>query len=203
MPPEEYCLWARRHAAAFGLSRDADADMALEWADHFARQGVSPEALDRATNAMMRDPPKWREDHLARLQEALRNQSSQVAPAPPADVGIECKLCGGTGSVSVPSRKALAQRIARGLGEWGQGDPWKGWGTEAVACRCPLGLYLRTHGRGNWTTLEAYSAERPYWQDEMTAHAEHQKREASLTSSARGLDKTFGSLIDRLKRKGT
>jgi hypothetical protein len=196
-----YPEWIIEHKKVFGFRKE-DELMLVAWCQHFRAAGIEPRELFEATRGLMANPPKWREDHLAAIQQQVREQRARAIPPPPANEGTSCRLCGDTGTVSVPSRKALAQREERGMGPWGNEHGYRGWGTEGVVCPCPAGMYWQQQGRANWTTLEGYQNERPNWRQELSGYAAALKREVQLAAQARGLDKTFGPLLDRLRRIG-
>ncbi len=195
---DAYTTWAERHAAAFGLRSDPDAESLLTWVDLFRRSGITPAELNAATDWLaLHDPPKWASEHLAALRDTIdrqRRQRLDRTPDAAPDLG-ECVLCRGGGMVSVPSLKAMQ------LGQWG---------TQAVLCRCPLGKWTgdRQGGtaangerRPRLLTLDDYELLCPNWR---TLAADHDDELRRATKPQRGkhageLDQALEALARRLR----
>lgn len=183
---EEWTRWAERHGGLFGLIEDKDAGMLLELCEHFARQGHTPAELTEATEWLaLNAPPRFRTEHLAALQERLREQRRRAGlrrPAAEDDRGA-CVDCRGTALVSVPTLKAPPGSCV----------------TMAVVCGCPLGRSFRQRNP-NWLTLAQYELARPDWRREVREQAERSPREANAARAAGDLDRALGPVLDRARR---
>lgn len=71
MNDAEWVGWAERHATTFGLLTEAEREMVHHWRDFFESEGYTILELQEASRALMADPPKWRADHLKRIQETI------------------------------------------------------------------------------------------------------------------------------------
>lgn len=189
MPEPTWDDWAERHSTIFGLASDSDVAMLGEWTRLFASAGFTPrEMMEASDNLALHDAPKYRSDHLRELPARARaaRQARQPARTEAPSCG-DCNLCGGVGRVIVPNRTLLAKGLM---------------GTEAVLCRCPLGLWFRNQLLDlKPPTLEVYEMEQPDWRDIEKRHAEVRQREASANYNASKLDRTLGAIMGRIKAR--
>jgi hypothetical protein len=192
----EWQAWAARHKTIFALTTDGDAAMLLEWCDLFARQGFAPAELHAATEALAVAPPRFRADHLAGLQAAVRDSRRILAAKPPPDRGT-CETCGGAGLAEVPL-SGLAMRFKRG-GETVVGTYPDGT-LGVVLCHCPLGRWLKGNGHAalGW---EDFEAQKPDWKEELAEIKALRKARLRASGRAADLDRALGEVLRRATAK--
>lgn len=193
--------WAGWHGTTFGfhLTHDgvtpsAEAAMLHRWGGLFAERGFTPEDALRASRRMVEDAPRFLRDHLPVLLRLMRAPAAEEAAPPPADGGVECRLCRGTGRVYVPDPDRLAQRKVC-----------------VVYCRCPLGRWFRqsspaakatrdgaVHECRIWT-IDQVEECLPDWRAYLEAWERERAGEAAEIAQAGDLDRAMGRLMRKLR----
>jgi hypothetical protein len=139
MERDEYHRWADAYAATFAMTSDSDVAMFGAWFEVFRSAGYTIAELQAARLSIARNPPTFRNEHLAAIHRAIRDarvQQSRRRMMEPAagDRGV-CAACGDTGAVIAPHPKFVAG------GDWRSSD--LGYrATAAVACSCLKGRNL-------------------------------------------------------------
>ncbi len=198
MKVDTYEGWVEYHATVFCIRGDADTGMLLEWANIFRRAGYDVAELVAASGTLALNPPDYRDKHLARLQQLMREARSGAAKrrdAAAEDRFGTCTDCGNSGRVVVPH-----PRIWDGLA----------WATLAVTCHCRLGhvfedqyrayFNARRDGLGFLTYLE-YTKRFPSWKDEwdrrkeeLVAFDEARRKAATRDLRSGRLAKSIGGM---------
>lgn len=101
-----YAEWAERHLALFGLTGQGHESSALEWAEHFRAEGVTPGELWDASRWLAANASlHWPADHLPALRDRVA-QARRETLARAAEFGGDgegvCRDCGGSGWAIVP-----------------------------------------------------------------------------------------------------
>lgn len=193
--------------------------MLSHWVALFISNGFTPDELFAATNAIAGDssPPRYRGEHLNRLQVKLHEAREQLRKERFTEeqkrlkeqysMSCTCQLCGGTGWVSVPyyNDRWKLPRIENGV--WVA--PCQ---TSAVICRCPAGqaLVQCVDPKRPPARLEDYETLVPHWR----VYLDQQRTQRSLLKEARDkareadkdsgpLDDALAQVCNRLKQGGS
>ncbi len=188
MRTAEWEEWSRRHARVFGLTAKEDAAMLMEWCDLFAADGFTPAELSLATDAVSRDPPRYRSDHLTGLRQALKGVRRAAIPPPPQDCGT-CEDCSGTGRVEVP---------LDGLTSPG-GHVYPAETLGVVLCHCRLGHWLKEQG-SKISSFDEYTSQRPHWRDDLKEIKARQRARNVASDRATRLDRDLGEILRRFRK---
>lgn len=81
MNDDDWIAWAEMHATTFGLLSDGEREMVHAWRSYFEASGFTLAELQQASRDMMAAPPKWRADHLQRIQDAIVSRRMKLAQA--------------------------------------------------------------------------------------------------------------------------
>lgn len=199
-----YADWVSKHCRCFGMDKQSDLEMVTEWANVFALDGFTPDELDATTTAMIRNPPRFRNEHLERIHTIVRANrvlSRQVAQA--SDTQSVCDYCGNSGFVTVPHPEYVRDY------RWMPPFP-----TAAVICPCyagrQQGLIVDDYaeGRGEkqkrkrelpkMLRLEQYAQRVPNWLELIRDHQNAQIGMANAKHRATWLDKTIGQILSKV-----
>lgn len=188
--------WAEAHATLFPVYRSREDGMhtLAAWSNVFHRIGVTPAAMGEASyDLAAADVPSWPDDQLKFLRGKALAWAARSGGRPkdvPAEGPPGCKLCHGSGMVSVPQPRAVA-RLAP-------------WSTVAVTCRCPLGLFIADDQRRRWpnlprplepmTTLREYEDWYPNWRNDLIAYEDGLRD----WSAALAISESFGKIVGRI-----
>lgn len=197
MSDDEWAEWVVSHATMFGMRSADDDAMVNAWRP--ALNQYTPNELEAASVALLKDGPRFRDQHVAGLLRYLAMKRAQQAQAIAAqsDNGFtlaKCSVCQGGGYAIVPHPNCMKD------GEFVAG-PGGYKTTVAVTCSCGIGFrkmqsfdavekkpmtladYEAKHGRG-WPSLM------DDWRDEKSRHYE-------MLRFARGNDKKLGPMVAR------
>lgn len=95
--------WVARHALLFGTTGDADLARLREWAKLLGDDGYTPALMAKASEALLRRPPRFRDTAFAALRAAADAvRAAEAASGAPKGAGASCGLCGGSGRVACP-----------------------------------------------------------------------------------------------------
>lgn len=189
MTDEDWSGWVKFYAPCFGLMGDSDAAMFAAWREVFEASGYTAEELHEAAKEIAKSPPRFRIDHLARIQSrirerrfALRMQQEQRHEAMP---GRErCEICEGVGWVVVPHIRFVAD------GEW-----IAPWPTMAVACQCFKGQAIVTKARDAGIekyipmALGWYEGRNPSWFRQLNQRETLRQAEVRAKLASHGADR--------------
>jgi hypothetical protein len=157
--------WIEHHASLHVWRGDEDLRTLDLWARDFERQLYAPDEMARASEALLRHPPRFRSDHYRALRaaaDAARRQAGAGA-APRRD----CRQCGGLGAVALPT----------GEGPSGLRDYW---------CDCVPEGDPRREGHPARLNFRDYRATWPGWRERVREWAERlAEREPLLARVAR------------------
>lgn len=194
MTIDPFWEWATYHAALFGLDGDKDVETFMAWKTLFAAAGYTAAELREASDWIaLNDTPKWRSEHLAKLQERIRTKrrEDRARPAQPEQAYPDCNECHGTGWVC-------------DLPHLGQvfGGEWKGESTCAVFCRCSWGTreYAR-HRERKAMTLDQYERRNPSWREQVERLVKVRAARQRAQGHSAHADKIFGPIMARIRRR--
>ncbi len=104
----------------------------------------------------------------------------------------ECSICRSCGWVTVPHLKTV------------RGGKWLGKHTQAVTCRCPLGLWIASRRQPHeQSTLVVYEMANPDWMDQIDRRHEETKEDHALDiAEGRAKPSPYHELIERSTKKG-
>lgn len=203
---EQYCEWSTRYAAMFGMTRDTERAMFVEWFNVFTTAGYTLAELNAATQVIGMDPPRFRDGHLRALHDAIRNARVDRVRNQQREVSDErgtCTTCRGVGMVcGMPHPDHIGPEHPGGYGA-----------TCVVYCHCPLGTwkvdqwesrpmeFKDKHKRT--ATMAEYTARVPDWRgmmERMRRYDQSCQRARSVTEEA---DKAgpLDAVMNRLRRK--
>ncbi len=189
-PPTAWTDWVTYHATLFGLDSDRDLATLLVWRDLFEAAGYDPRELRAASDsiALAPEPPRWRIDHLDRLQSAVRAARREAQAAERAAAGEvswpDCHNCAGTGFAIVPHlRHVLA-------GVWAPDGQ-----TFAVSCDCRAG---QREQREKLITLRRYEALNQHWRDQLAERKQRDLERARARDQTSAADRLLGPIVRRL-----
>lgn len=192
MTKQEFAIWARDHAIAFGLNLDGDLQMILSWFDAFSANGYDIGDLRQATQSMIGGAtPQFRTDHLrlikASATASARNRSTKAKDSE-ASGWSACSLCCGSGWVIVPHRQSLANGVmVRGL-------------TMGVACLCQKGLATSQSDKAP-LTLARYEKWNPAWREQLETWDRGLAEMAKAKAKAEHADKSARAIVNRVADK--
>lgn len=190
-PPDPHAEWGKFHGVLFGLVTDSDAKMLAEWAALFAAEGYAPDELQAASRWLaLNDPPRFRTDHLLRLQDRLRQLRRQAcAPPPVEDTRGTCTTCRGVGRVIVPLLLGIPTAGGSLVPDDGQRR------TAAVTCSCGLGRWFSQQGcEPAMMTLDQYQAIVPDWRTREVSQRSVAHERRRVAEKTRSLDQTMGAV---------
>ncbi len=181
--------WIEHQATIFPKYRSADGlDTLASWTHVFGRLGATPNALIEASLKLAAsDVPAWPEDHLRFLCAAAKEWATRQSRTLGDYIAPEfagCKLCCETGYASVP----IASAIRGGI-----------WGTAAVTCRCPLGLWKGQRRPQGQITLADYEQAHPNWRQVMIDHDEGLRE----FGAAQAISVSFGKAVGKIVATAT
>lgn len=202
MTNRDWDRWVEHHSTVFGMQDRRELAMLNSWRDFFESDGYSTEELFAATEALTRDPPRFRSDHLGSIRRGVERHRHETRLRRAAErresaEGDTCPECSGTGFVIVPHRLDVSQ------GAWVA--PYR---TFAVQCGCGAiehgGIDSGASGgpRKRLPLLTLSKYERtilPDWQDAMAQRDRRLAEESTRSQGAGPLDAVFGALQARLK----
>lgn len=187
---EEFQEWSMRYCGAFTLNIEKHGAMLSVWREVFDAGMFVIEDLNKALVKLAESPPKFRGDHLKRLNDLLREGTTVKRQAVLTDSEIKeqkfgsCTLCHGSGYVAVPHPKFLSG--GHGL------EPARVVGAPVVKyelgvyCRCGLGdWFYRSHAksrdnqrdkRRHGVTLSDYEILNPEWPQQMRLSLEYEDK---------------------------
>jgi hypothetical protein len=191
---DEWAGWVEYHAVLFGLDGEGETRTLLAWRETFAAQGFIAEELRAASLHLARDPPRYREEHLRRLQEVIHGRRAAARRADDlrreAEEGAQwvCADCHGCGWASVPHPRYLAE------GEW-QPDGGGRLHTVAVLCSCNRGRReAELHEKVRPLTLAAYELQNPLWRGQLAGAARARAAALHARRLAREADRERGAV---------
>lgn len=198
--------WAVYHCECFAIVGEAELNGILTWARTFARAGVSVADLVAATDWMILNvAPQWRREHLAHIQQCIqRFKILRLAEKTRIQIPTShrCEGCDGTGFISVPHPKDIADGV------------WGGKYDCVVACPCHTGD-SKVSGFAKWReerrkqngysgeilglrTLIDYEREFPNWREMAFRKRDHVREMAMREKEAAYADKRSGPLAKRI-----
>jgi hypothetical protein len=189
----DWAGWVEYHAVLFGLDGEGETRTLLAWRETFAAQGFTAEELRAASLHLARDPPRYREEHLRRLQEVIHGRRAAVRRS--ADLLREaeesewvCPHCHACGWASVPHPRFLVE------GEW-RADGGGRLHTVAVLCSCNRGRReAELHAKAGPLTLATYELRNPLWREQVAAAARARAAATDARRLAREADRERGAV---------
>lgn len=192
--------WSEWFIRLFGLSEKQAPTVAAWVREAFVPGGIEPDELRQAAVDVMRGgPPRFLNEIPAALFDALRQRRASDLMAHEtqqreggADVSVPgCRLCEGTGWVTVPQAPQ-----PEGAGEKGYLQ------TCCVTCRCVAGLRLsgvaRDHRDQPAMTLEQYEARHGAgWAEEVLWW----RRKAAADGRIKGSTKGWDEAVERITKR--
>lgn len=191
--------WAGYHADLFGMTSESDVRMLTSWVAPFTGYGFTADELVEASQFMaIHDEPQFRNQHLGGIKSRIANQRQKAratARGTHESKYGSCSLCSDCGFATVPG----AGCVTHG----GNTIPSDSLTTVAVLCSCWAGRNMAANQdqKKPMRTLEDYSREFPGWKDDMDRIRGIRAQDAKLSSVASGLDKTFGPILKKLRKK--
>ncbi len=183
--------------------------MVGDWESVFETCGFTAEELSEATRSVALRPPKWRSDHLAAVQDAVRNIRLRRWKAQQEQSTSDterCRFCLGTSWVIVPHPKCYVD------GRWSPSETGAYY-TAAVACRCFLGrnridrvLALSNEEREKKNvqlplSLDLYERTFPQWESEMRQQVLRDQARRKASANAAHYDSLYGPVLKRIKAR--
>lgn len=197
MPEPTWDAWAVHASRVFLMTSDAELLALSEWARLYADAGFTPTELIAATDHVaLNDPPRFRADLRNALAGRVRNERKRITTATRQPEPAGCPTCDSSGRVVVPNRVLMAAGKQ---------------GTEAVYCRCRLGMWYREQAReylrerqrpGEPTTIEMYEQDVPEWEEVFAGWKKRDEAERVADYNASRLDRTLGQIVARMRTKG-
>lgn len=203
MNDDEWAEWVVSHVTMFGMRSADDEAMVNAWRP--ALNQYTPRELESASVALLKDGPRFRDQHVAGLLRFLSMKRAQFAAAiaAQADTGLElasCSVCQGTGVAIVPHSQCL-----RG-GEFVAG-PGGYKTTMAVMCSCYQGRRkFQTFDavERKPMTLEEYEKKHCMgWRALLEEWESEKSKTATMMMSARANDKKLGpmKMVEELAKR--
>jgi hypothetical protein len=207
--------WSEHHAATFGLLSPDDGKMLKAWQDIFDAEGLTHSELTDATKHLAtNDTPRFRIDHLQKIQVFVRGRRTELAKAnreaQEQRAGfVPCSRCQGTGFVLVPTLRFVVDGTWTAYG--------KTFMTNTVSCLCLRGedirdkaaKYKAAHPEKKTPAiplrLADYELRNPNWEFQMEQRAAQEKAEREAKRLAQVADaQPMAPLFERLiaKAKG-
>lgn len=196
MNDDDWIRWSDSHRERFALRTPADIAMVSHWYEHLCQFSFAE--LDMASRELLKDPPGYRDAHVAGLLRILAGKRAAMSRtyASQQDDLFEptrCGACGSTGWVIVPHPASIVQ------GEIIAG-PSGYIATFAVSCSCARGAakartYDAQPSDKRPLTLAIYEAKVcAGWRALMDEIAEQRKQKNALLAHARDVDQRHGPL---------
>lgn len=194
MNDADWIAWSQSHATMFALRMNEDLDMIASWRpilDQFSRA-----ELETASRELIKNPPQFRDKHVAGLLRILHHRRGELARqfAQQTDLDEEarlrCGVCKGTGAVVVPHPKCMIQ------GEFVAG-PAGYKTTAAVTCTCARGMRKQSTYTGEIRPMTLAEYERKCgagWPQLLDDWEEEKRRLHGVTAHAREIDKKRGPI---------
>jgi hypothetical protein len=178
------------------MTSDAELLALSEWSRLYADAGFTPAEMIAATDHVaINDPPRFRADLRNALASRVRNERKRLTTATRDPEPAGCLTCDSSGRVIVPNRVLL--RAGKR-------------GTEAVFCRCRLGVWYREQARdylrerqrpGEPTSIDLYEQDVPDWEDVFKAWRKSEEAERVADYNASRLDRALGEIVARLRTR--
>lgn len=200
MTDSDWFVWVAHHTTMFYLKSEDDEAMVNGWRPLFDQFAVAE--LKTASLEMLKDPPKYRDQHVSGLLRVLsaKRAAANRAFAEQNDhakdhMRIACGLCDGTGYALVPHPSCL-QGVEFVVGPGG----YKA--TTAVCCSCYMGSKkLQSFDSVERKPLSLHAYEQIHgvgWRALMDEWASEQEKKADAVQSAKWLDAKKGPIAKQL-----
>lgn len=173
MEQADWISWVTNHTKTFGFHQKS-VDMVNRWQHGLSK--YTAEELDKATDEISFNPPRFPEDHLSAIHAAVRDMRAVDYKAETNNQEPDhgnCTDCNGSGVVIVPHSSGMVD------GEWRPVRMTRTRGTYytmGVSCECALGRYkadrLGKYKNGEprrRMQLRVYEANFPNWREAMAA----------------------------------
>lgn len=205
MSEDEWLAWADHHATTFGLLTDGEREMVHAWRTYFEAEGFTIAELQQASWSMMAAPPKWRTDHLQRIQDAIVGSRMKQAQAEreaedEAAKAQDCTRCQlMPGYIIVPSPSCIrGDRIIRPYTE------------SLVTCDCTTGRRLFNAHQASFqdadfmkkspafrppASIDQYERRYPHWEMMIQQRELARKEEAKAKGRAAHADRQSGPIL--------
>jgi hypothetical protein len=190
--------WSRWFIELYGLGDRYAATVAAWVKDVFIPGGTTPEEMREAALSVARSgPPAWPNEILKALLEELRVARAERIMAEEeqerlggGEVGPPgCRLCGGTGWVTVPHHPQPERAQARGY-----------LATCAVRCRCHCGGRFSAAAMAAMS-LDQYERDNPLWREQMAMERRRLLAEARAEDGTGRMAGLIESLIKNASRR--
>lgn len=196
MNDADWISWSLTHCERFALRSEADCAMVSHWREHLGQ--FSPAELDLASRELLKDPPGYRDQHVAGLLRILAGKRAEMSRSYAGQqddlfAPTRCSACGSTGWVIVPHPSCIVH------GEIVAG-PAGYVATFAVSCSCAVGgrraqSYDAQPTDKRPLTLALYEAKVcAGWRALMEEIEEQRTQKRAMIAAARDVDRRHGPL---------